>query len=432
MIINLLDRSNQFVKYNCRNQFFYSKDMIANLLVGNPAKLLRKISKIKTSNSIMKYFSAFLLFLLLSFVSSCKEYSNQSENTDEGSLTTEKTDQPQTAPPGWPWRGITIVSHVNREEVTEKSIEELAEMGVNLVRLRLDFPKFAKKNKVDIEQSIQSTVSWSKQVIEWCDKYGILVLISYTNFPIVDNQNYNQTSSKFWNSQNDLDKALEGIEMLVKTFDNFPNVVAYEFIAEPVLKTLTGSISPPQWNNFFQRIINAVRGVSNKYLLYTPGPWGGPDGYDNMGEKFDDPKIIYNFHFYLPHLYTHQGTERNKEQSTYPGKIRSVYWDKEQLEEKVKIIMDWAKKENVKYLFAGEFSAVKWAEGKDQYLSDLLSVFEKYDIGWAYFSFNGWEGWSYTQKIDFEAAQRTTEQKSLYKNTNETQKLLKSFWAKNK
>ena len=44
-------------------------------------------------------------------------------------------------------------------------------------------------------------------------------------------------------------------------------------------------------------------------------------------------------------------------------------------------------------IYAGEFSAVSWAEGADRYLADLISLFEEYGWDWSYHAFREWPGW---------------------------------------
>ena len=193
-------------------------------------------------------------------------------------------------PPGWPWRGITIVSHTDRERVTAKAIKDLAEKGVNLIRLRLSVRNFAEREKISVQESEKSTFIWAEKVIGWAEENNIEILISVTNFPIDPKVGYDQTNEKFWNSEADLLECLAHIEAIVKHFDAFENVAAYEFIAEPVARDGNKSKRPANWNTFFERILKTIRATSDKYVLYTPGPWGGPGGYADMENKWQDER----------------------------------------------------------------------------------------------------------------------------------------------
>lgn len=332
---------------------------------------------------------------------------------------------------GWPWRGITIVTHNDRERVTENSIAELANQGVNLIRLRISFRNYQEMNKVSKEESWKNNIEWSMKVISFCSKNNISVLISHSDFPLDSDEKNENHSKAFWENPKALNQSILDIEKITRTFDTINGVVAFEFFSEPVISDNNNALKPAAWDQHYKKILAKFRTISTKYLLYTPGPWADPKGYLKMGKPFKDPKIIYNFHFYQPHRYTHQGTKKEGEYS-YPGQIEKRYWDKSELEKEINKVYNWSSKYNIKYVFAGEFSAVRWANGKDQYLKDVIEIFEKKNFSWAYFSLNGWKGWNY--KFEFEnKSEREVDnlsEKKLEK-TN-SQLILEKSWGINK
>ncbi len=332
---------------------------------------------------------------------------------------------------GWPWRGITIVTHNDRERVTENSIAELANQGVNLIRLRISFRNYQEMNKVSKEESWKNNVEWSMKVISFCSKNNISVLISHSDFPLdSDEKNENHTKA-FWENPKALNQSILDIEKITRTFDTIKGVVAFEFFSEPVISDNNNALKPATWDQHYKKILAKFRTISTKYLLYTPGPWADPKGYIKMGKPFKDPKIIYNFHFYQPHRYTHQGTKKEGEYS-YPGQIEKRYWDKSEIEKEINKVYNWSSKNNVKYVFAGEFSAVRWADGKDQYLKDVIEILEKKKFSWAYFSFNGWKGWNYNFEFESKGereAENLTEKKDQKSNSL---LILEKNWGINK
>jgi len=46
------------------------------------------------------------------------------------------------------------------------------------------------------------------------------------------------------------------------------------------------------------------------------------------------------------------------------------------------------------HIYAGEFSAVRWAPGADNYLRDCINLFEEYGWDWTYHAYREWDGWS--------------------------------------
>jgi hypothetical protein len=108
----------------------------------------------------------------------------------------------------------------------------------------------------------------------------------------------------------------------------------------------------------------------------------------------DAPNLIYSVHAYAPIEYTHQGVMSNHRlEWRYPGEIQGEKWDRDALRKDLQQIRDFQVKHKVP-IFVGEFSAVAWAPGREQYLSDLIDIFEEFGWDWTYHAFREWAGWS--------------------------------------
>jgi len=83
-------------------------------------------------------------------------------------------------------------------------------------------------------------------------------------------------------------------------------------------------------------------------------------------------------------------------------------------------------------VYIGEFSAVRWAPGRDQYIKDVIDIFEEHGWGWTYFALGGkkvWTGWD----SRYEVAPGTPKRNLVYKGYDTTTwKLLKEYYKKNK
>ena len=51
-------------------------------------------------------------------------------------------------------------------------------------------------------------------------------------------------------------------------------------------------------------------------------------------------------------------------------------------------------------VYIGEFSAIAWAEGAGEYLTDCISIFEEYGWNWSYHAFREFTGWSVEHESD--------------------------------
>ncbi len=104
------------------------------------------------------------------------------------------------------------------------------------------------------------------------------------------------------------------------------------------------------------------------------------------------PNVIYELHMYIPSEYTHQGVTGGwSEPRKWPDPSRG--WDKEMLRRKLEPVVAFSRRHNAK-IFVGEFSAIAWAEGAENYLRDCIELFNEYGWDWCYHAFHEWRGWN--------------------------------------
>lgn len=149
------------------------------------------------------------------------------------------------------------------------------------------------------------------------------------------------------------------------------------------------------WRELATEATRAIRAIDpGKPVVFEPSPWGGPEGFDAL-VPLDADRVIYSFHMYKPHQFTHQGVYGSEANLVYPGVIAGRHWDKEALREGMRAAIDFQEEFNV-HIYVGEFSAIRWApEGSAyRYLRDVIELFEEYGWDWSYHAFREWDGWS--------------------------------------
>ncbi|NJB72638.1 hypothetical protein GGR42_003129 [Saonia flava] len=328
-------------------------------------------------------------------------------------------------PLNWPWRGINITSK-DTIGVNENRIKEVKDLGVNTIRIVIDARTFSINYDLDIEEGIDQNLIWCENIIKWCAKEGIVVIIESLDYTH-NQEKVNITSPEFWESEVALNEAINYIEELVIRLDKYENVVAYDFFSEPTAVSLDGvGVRPPNWYGFFDKLLQTVRNNSNKYVVFTPGAWGLPNGYHDFKTPIDDEKIIYGFHYYNPHTYTHQGINNWAGIFNYPDVINDKHWNENAIRNDIEYVSKWAK-ENDKLLYVGEFSVVRWAEGKEQYIEDVLNVFEENNISYTYWVLNEWVGWN----MDYEPIEKNSTILNKTPEKTKTRQILENFWSKN-
>lgn len=212
-----------------------------------------------------------------------------------------------------------------------------------------------------------------------------------------------------------------------------PVLLAYDLLGEPHVKSVVRA-----WRNpIAPRLIRDIRAVDKEtYIIFQPGPWGMPTGYKTLtplkDPRNDQPRIVYAFHMYAPHNYTHQGIGKRPKGLAYPGLLKMFpgspvkHWDREALEEYMKPALDFKNKHGVR-MYVGEFSAVRWAPGRGKWVEDVISIFEENGVDWGFHSYTGWNGWNPTFPPD---AKGSNEPDGGYESGQ--LKVLKKHWALNR
>jgi hypothetical protein len=86
--------------------------------------------------------------------------------------------------------------------------------------------------------------------------------------------------------------------------------VAFEPYNEPAHYPCDASGSE-DWQQIMTATVAAVRAVSAELTLVATGGCGGSiTGLTDIRPEFDDPNILYSFHMYEPHSFTHQRADQ--------------------------------------------------------------------------------------------------------------------------
>lgn len=296
-------------------------------------------------------------------------------------------------PKKWPLKGVHTTL-VDKLPFTEKELYFLTQNGVNIIPITLQTRILSRKNKQSVESSLKQQFKQVHILLKWCKKYNCQLIITQNRFPLDPNSKIRGSSQKFWESKQCIDEVIQYANIVSKEFKNTGDeLLAYKIVSEPVVFSDKRPYTPHQWSNVFKKILITIRNNDRKrFVFYTTGPGGTGNDYKKL-QPLKDNRILYGFHFYKPHPYTHQGIKNRQSGLKYPSKINHKDWNFEQLENSIESIISFQKKYKVP-IFVAEFSVVHGAPGQYKYLEDVLKLFEKYNFGWSYFNFNGYKGWN--------------------------------------
>jgi len=156
------------------------------------------------------------------------------------------------------------------------------------------------------------------------------------------------------------------------------------------------------WNQLYPRIVEAIRQVDPE----TPILIGGM-GYSAVGwlpylEVLDIPHVVYTFHQYEPHLYTHQWWDSLD--CFYPGWC-DVDWDefpepfdRAWLEGLLATVDEFVAAHQA-VVAVNEFGVIRWELGAAQFMDDQMELFEQRGLNYALWLWEtSWE--PYAREVD--------------------------------
>jgi endoglucanase len=277
----------------------------------------------------------------------------------------------------------------------ESDIEDLAAWNVNLIRWQLNWVPM--KQAEEWARDLDAYDRWLAGALAECDKalaacerHRIKVLVDLHTPP---GGRANGGVCRMFQEERYQDKLVAVWDRIARRYKGREVVWAYDLLNEAVEGTVADGLL--NWRDLAAKAAQTIRTIDpGKPVVFEPGPWGGPDGFDVL-EPLGLDRVIYSFHMYRPHSFTHQGVSNDKIGIAYPGRIDGEFWDKERLREEMLPAIEFQQAFNVQ-IYVGEFSVIRWAPGDSayNYLRDVIDLFEEYGWDWSYHAFREWDGWS--------------------------------------
>jgi endoglucanase len=174
-----------------------------------------------------------------------------------------------------------------------------------------------------------------------------------------------------------------------------------------------------RWLGVQMKLAAAIRQGAPALTIIAAGARWSNDDELVFQEPLHDPNIIYNFHFYEPHLFTHQGATwgayywhwlRGLKYPSGPENAELVarllpaevdrlqvirygrdHWDAARIGAEMKQASEWAQRRGVP-LVCNEFGVYRADSDpgdRDRWLHDVRTAFERNGIGWTMWDYSG-------------------------------------------
>ncbi len=192
-----------------------------------------------------------------------------------------------------------------------------------------------------------------------------------------------------------------------------PEKVFFEILNEPEFRDRY------RWAGVQMRLARAIReGAPNHTIIAAGANWSSSNELLFL-EPLRDGNVIYNFHFYDPHIFTHQGATWSTNFQHYltklpypstPENVRAALtqvpdptnqqivlhygleqWGAARVDQEISLVAAWGKRWNVP-LTCNEFGVYRNAaepEDRASWIHDVRSALEKHRIGWTMWDYAG-------------------------------------------
>lgn len=290
------------------------------------------------------------------------------------------------------------------EFISESDIKKIAEWGCDHIRLPFDYPVLESDDAPFVY--LEEGFAVVDKTLRWCKAAGLNLVLDLHKAPGYAFGNAAAENILF--SDEIAQKRFVSLwEEFARRYKNEGDNVIFELLNEIV------DAHGETWNKIARRAIEAIHAIDPARYILLGGPYYNAAVGLKTLEIYENPRVLYNFHFYEPLYVTHQQAYWTDLKDTgisqpYPGKVagfeklvplfkeksgtypieENTVFDIAFLESRLAPAINFAKKHG-KELYCGEYGAIDRADlaSRINYTRDMNTLFEKYRMGralWTY------------------------------------------------
>lgn len=286
--------------------------------------------------------------------------------------------------------------------ITEKDIAQIASWGMDHVRLPIDYMILEDDDK-PFEYK-EEGFGYVDRCIVWCEKYNLNIILDLHRAPGYAFHTLHE--NRLFDDEYLQDRYVGLWKAFAKRYINHGRNLVFELLNEIVEPDST------RWNKLSKRAVAEIRSIDKNRVIIIGGNNYNSVNTLNELERIDDDNIVYTFHFYEPHIFTHQrasweellkdinfkvdypsGKEIYEEYLSQNDDFKRKYSyeeniDKEYLRRCLQPALLFAGERDVT-LYCGEYGVIEHApiEGNLRWHKDLSDLLMEYGIGRAVWSY---------------------------------------------
>jgi hypothetical protein len=297
---------------------------------------------------------------------------------------------------------------------SQADFDQLAALGANYVNI--SHPGlFYEEPPFEVNRGSQANLDRLLEMIAQADMFAVISFrtgpgrseFSFMGVGDDDPFGQNHLNDTVWENQTAQDAWANMWKYTAARYRNRGTVVGYDLMVEPNANAVFFDMYwPPDfypayantlydWNQFYPHIVKAIREVDpDTPILVGAMSWSQIDWLPYLAPT-DDPRIVYTFHQYTPHDYTHQYPDEEGDLPvTYPGKLdlngdgETDSLDRVWLESLLSPATEF-RSTHGQPVAVNEYGVMRFEPGAVRYLNDLMELLEELGINhalWAWTS----------------------------------------------
>lgn len=290
-------------------------------------------------------------------------------------------------------RGFTLQDHRHLAEAKN-------DWGADVVRKWIEAREL--RDEIGFDREMRRIARY----LDEARRHGLAVVLTLNASAFAPDADTDHERNAFWS-----DPGLPGRAAAVwgriagALFEHRDAIYAYDLCNEPLDRDQMPN-PPRQWRAAALAALAAIRAVDpSTWIMYEPGPGGSHEGFTDL-RPLPDARVIYSFHYYTPHEFTHQGIHdiagTDLARPYAERRIRHTETP-EGLRRRLRPVTEFQRRFGVP-VFVGEFSVVRWAprEDAENYLAALIAVFAENGWSWCYHGLRDHHAWSLVHSDRFE------------------------------
>jgi len=187
------------------------------------------------------------------------------------------------------WFEFRRADEINPEYFTKKDFTDAKSLGCDVIRIPIHFERICEGiADMTIPENVLAILD---KIAAWSEELELYVIFDFHNNCHVDSV-----------TSDDVEDVLTPVwKQIAERYKDASKYLVYELMNEP------HGIDVSFWNEIIGRLFKMVRSIDKTHYIIAGGAdWNSFTAMKTLPD-FQDDKVIYTFHFYDPHTFTHQG-----------------------------------------------------------------------------------------------------------------------------